>query len=68
MTSPQPRAVVDSAVDYLSWKNKASTNRRFVLLKSVINHVWKMCMFCTDFLGEVCSLNGFYGHIQSFDI
>lgn len=51
MSSPQPRVVVDFAVDYLSWKIKASTNRRFVLLKSVIHHVWKMCMFCTDVLG-----------------
>lgn len=51
MSSPQPRAVVDFAVDYLSWKNKASTNRRFLLLKSVINHVWKMCIFCTDVFG-----------------
>lgn len=48
MSPPQSRAVVDFAVDYLSWKSKASTNRRFVLLKSIVNHVWKMCMFCTD--------------------
>lgn len=48
MSPQQSRAVVDFAVDYLSWKSKASTKKRFVLLKSIVNHVWKMCMFCTD--------------------
>lgn len=47
MSSPQPRAVVDFAVDYLSWKNKASTNRRFVLLKS----------YCESCLEDVCVLH-----------
>lgn len=50
MSSPQSRAVVDFAVDYLSWKNKALSNTNLFVL-AIVNHVWKMYMFCTDVFG-----------------
>lgn len=66
MDSSQTTAVVvlRHAVDYPSWRIKDFSNTNLLVVLAILNHVWKMCMFCTN----ICSLNEFSDHIQSFDI
>lgn len=50
MDSPQTMAVVilRHAVDYPNCRNKDFSNTNLLVVLAVLNHVWKMCMFCTN--------------------